>query len=160
MELFQATVRYERTEANGLQKKVNETYLTDALSFTECESIMVNQMGTVCNGEFSVTSIKQVRCDDFICAKHKLTDGTVEYDFDYNADASKYFEVKIRFGVIDEKSGETKFSFSTFIVVAENLEDAKDRFHSFMHGTMLDYELVSVKETKIVGFIPHYLINE
>lgn len=37
MELFQATVRYERTEANGLQKKVNETYLTDALSFTECE---------------------------------------------------------------------------------------------------------------------------
>ena len=115
MELFQATVRYDRTEANGLQKKVNETYLTDALSFTECESIMVNQMGTVCNGEFSVTSIKQVRCDDFICAKHKLTDGTVEYDFDYNADASKYFEVKIRFGVIDEKSGETKFSFSTFI---------------------------------------------
>lgn len=38
MKLFECGIRYEKTMENGMQKKVTELYIVDALSFTEAES--------------------------------------------------------------------------------------------------------------------------
>ena len=38
---FECKIRYEKTMENGMQKKVTEPYLVDALSFTEALSIAI-----------------------------------------------------------------------------------------------------------------------
>lgn len=35
---FECKIRYEKVMENGMQKKVTESYLVDALSFTEAEA--------------------------------------------------------------------------------------------------------------------------
>lgn len=41
---FEVKVRYEKVMENGLQKKVTEPYLFDALSFTESEGKCVQEL--------------------------------------------------------------------------------------------------------------------
>ena len=39
---FECKIRYEKLMENGMNKKVTEPYLVDALSFTEAEATIVN----------------------------------------------------------------------------------------------------------------------
>ena len=38
---FECKIRYEKVMENGMQKKVTEPYLVDALSFTEAEARII-----------------------------------------------------------------------------------------------------------------------
>ena len=153
MEFYQATITVERINERGQNKKVREIYLTDALSFTECEALIVSDVGSTTNGEFSVTGIKRVCYADLVCKKEKQTDGTWRYDFEEEDNDIKFFEVKNRISILDEKTASVSYVIQTFLVAANNLESANDRYQTYMRGSMQDYEIVSVKETKIDGFI-------
>lgn len=41
---FECKIRYERVMENGMNKKVTEPYLVDALSFTEAEARIIEEM--------------------------------------------------------------------------------------------------------------------
>ena len=41
---FECKIRYEKVMENGMQKKVTEPYLVDALSFTEAEARIIEEM--------------------------------------------------------------------------------------------------------------------
>lgn len=58
MKLFECGIRYEKTLENGMQKKVTELYIVDALSFTEAESRIIGEMSCFISGEFAVVSEK------------------------------------------------------------------------------------------------------
>ena len=53
---FETTVRYERQTEDG-QKKVNETYVVDALTFGEAEEVITKEMEPYVSGDFNVKSI-------------------------------------------------------------------------------------------------------
>lgn len=55
---FECKIRYEKTMENGMKKKVNELYLVDAMSFTEAESRIIEEMRPFITDEFKVTAIK------------------------------------------------------------------------------------------------------
>lgn len=59
MMLYECGVRYERTMANGITKKVTELYLVDALSFTEAEGRITKEMEPFYSGDFDVVTIKR-----------------------------------------------------------------------------------------------------
>lgn len=59
MMLYECGVRYERTMANGITKKVTELYLVDALSFTEAEGRITKEMEPFFSGDFDVVTIKR-----------------------------------------------------------------------------------------------------
>ena len=44
---FECKIRYEKTMENGMNKKVTEPYLVDALSFTEAEARIIEEMTPV-----------------------------------------------------------------------------------------------------------------
>ena len=44
---FECKVRYEKTLENGMNKKVTEPYLVDALSFTEAEARIIEEVSPV-----------------------------------------------------------------------------------------------------------------
>lgn len=54
---FECKIRYEKTMDNGMNKKVTEPYLVDALSFTEAEARIIEEMTPFISGEFTVSDI-------------------------------------------------------------------------------------------------------
>ena len=54
---FECKIRYEKTMEDGLQKKVIESYVVDALSFTEAEQRIMEEMSSYISGEFEVSDI-------------------------------------------------------------------------------------------------------
>ncbi|NMA67482.1 MAG: DUF4494 domain-containing protein, partial [Clostridiaceae bacterium] len=61
---FQCKVKYERNAEDGSIKKVNEAYLVDALSFTEAEERINEELKPYISGEFLVADIKRARISE------------------------------------------------------------------------------------------------
>ena len=57
-EWFECKIRYEKTMEDGLPKKVTETYTIDALSFTEAEQRITEEISAYISGEFDIVSEK------------------------------------------------------------------------------------------------------
>ena len=78
---FECKVRYDKMQENGMVKKVNEPYLVDALTFTEAESRIVEEMKPFISGEYSISSEKKtstlilVQAADFDSALSNFKEG-------------------------------------------------------------------------------------
>ena len=57
---FECKIKYEKVMEDGLQKQVTETYVVDALSFTEAEKRIMEEMSSYISGEFTVKDIKSL----------------------------------------------------------------------------------------------------
>lgn len=131
---FECKVRYEKTMEDGLQKKVTEQYVVDALSFSEAEKRITEEMSAYISGEFEVTDVKK--------AQYK------EVFFDDQSD--RYYKAKLAFITIDEKTEKEKRSAVTYLVQAATLDGAVKNINEVMDGTMIDYEKSNIAETKII----------
>ena len=61
---FECKVKYDKMMENGMQKKVSEPYLVDALSFTEAEARIIKEMTPFISGDFSVANIKRANISE------------------------------------------------------------------------------------------------
>ena len=136
---FEVKISYEKEVEENMTKKVTELYLLDALSFTEAEARIITEMTPFISGEFCVVSIKRANYSELIC----------------NEDGDRYYACKVEFICIDEKSGAEKRTANNMLVRACNIDDAKNYLNAGMKGTLADYELVSIKETKIMDVFLH-----
>lgn len=136
MKLFECGIRYEKTLENGMQKKVTELYIVDALSFTEAESRIIGEMSCFISGEFDVVSEKITNYSELVS-----TD---------NSEADKWYKVKINLITLDEKSGAEKKQHIYLLVQAQDIDDARKRLNEHMKGTMADWVCEAVQETKIM----------
>lgn len=135
---FETKVRYERMQENGSVKKVNEPYLVDALSFTEAESRIIEEMKPFISGDFSISAVKKTKISEIF----------------FNPDGDRYYMVKVNFITLDEKSGIEKKSAVFILVQASDFEDALRKFTKGMSGTVSDYEIASITETPIMDVYP------
>ena len=55
---FECKVSYEKIMEDGKQKKVTEPYLVDALSFTEAEARIIEELTPFISGEMATASIR------------------------------------------------------------------------------------------------------
>lgn len=131
---FECKVRYDKTMENGAQKKVNEPYLVDALSFTEAEKRIIEEITPFISGEFSVSAVKRTKIAEIF----------------WDDSADKWYLVKVAFITIDEKTAAEKKSTSLILVAAGNFSAALDAFTDGMKDTLADYEIVSIAETPIM----------
>lgn len=138
---FECGIRYDKMMENGLKKKTTELYIVDAFSFTEAESRIIEEMQPFISGEFKVCSIKITNISEIV-----NTSGT----------ASKWYKAKIYMISINEKSGSEKRSPFYLLVNAESNNEAHSLIIDHMKGTMSDYEIADIVETKIMDvFIYH-----
>ena len=56
---FECKVRYEKTMEDGTQKKVTEQYTVNALSFSEAEKRITEEMSSYISGTFEVVDVKK-----------------------------------------------------------------------------------------------------
>ena len=64
---FECKVKLEKTADDGKIIKVGESYLVDALSFTEAEERMVQEMKPFISGDFQIANIKRVKISGILC---------------------------------------------------------------------------------------------
>lgn len=131
---FECKISYEKMMENGMQKKVTEPYLVDALSFTEAEARIIEEIRPFISGEFTVADIKRARLNEIF----------------FNEKGDKYYKVKIYFITLDVKSGLEKKTSAYMLFQASTIDEAKDNLSEAMKGTMSDYVVESITETKII----------
>ncbi len=59
MSWFEVKVKYTKQLENGSFKRVTEPYLLAAITFTDAESRIYEELGNIIRGEFHVTSINR-----------------------------------------------------------------------------------------------------
>ncbi len=138
---FECKVRYEKMMDDGTPKKVTELYTVDALTFTEAEATIIEEMSSYISGEFEVADIKKAAYGEVFFSEKDAAD--------------RYYKVKLQFITIDEKTDKEKRTAVTYLVHAENLEQAVASVIEVMSGTMTDYVIASVAETQIMDVFEH-----
>lgn len=131
---FECKVKLEKTAEEGKIIKVNESYLVDALSFTEAEDRIITEMKPFISGEFSVANIKRVKINEMFF-----------YD-----DGDKWYRFKVNYITLDEEKGVEKKVPVAMMVQASEIGQALSRLHEGMKGSMADYEVVTIAETLIM----------
>lgn len=135
---FECKVRYEKLQDSGAVKKVNEPYLVDALTFTEAESRIIEEITPCISGDFSISAVKKTKIAEIF----------------YDETGDRFYMVKVNFITLDEKSGAEKKVANFILVQAPDFENALKNFNKGMEGTMSDFEIVSITETMIMDVFP------
>lgn len=138
---FETKIRYEKTMEDGMQKKTTEQYVVDALSFTEAENSIINEMRVYMSGEFKITDIKQAAYGEIFFSESDSDD--------------KWYKSKLQFITLDEKTEKEKRSTVTYLVQAGSLPGAVKHIDEVMGGTMIDYVMTSIQETQIMDVFEH-----
>ena len=133
---FICKIRYEKVMEDGLQKKVTEQYVVDALSFTEAEARIIEEMSQYISGEFEVVEIDRCVFKEIFFSDEETAD--------------KWYKAKLKFITIDEKTEKEKKSTVYYLVQAGSFEGARKNIDEVMGGTMINYVIDTVSETKIM----------
>lgn len=136
---FECKVSYEKTMENDTQKKVTKPYLVNALSFTEAEARIIEELRPYIAGEFTIADIKRAKLSELF----------------FNENGDRYFKAKVCFITLDEKSGTEKKTPANILVQAYDLQEATDLLTKGMEGTLADWELLKIEETKIMDVFPY-----
>ena len=134
---FEVKIKTEEQSNNGAIKKVRESYLFDALSFTEAESRATEELSDQSSGLFAVSSVRKRNFIDVLESTNTVDD--------------KFYEVRLAFITIND-SGLEKKTNNTILVQSFSLQNAVEKVQEHMKGSIADYELISVKQTPILEF--------
>ncbi len=145
-EWFECKIKYEKTLENGAVKKVSEPYLVDAISFTEAERRIVEEIKPFMMGEFQVSDIKRVNYAELFETPEDSAD--------------KWYKCKLVFITMDEKSGVEKKTSQNVLVQASDLRNAVKRLDEGMKGSMMDYSIANVAETALMDVFRYKAATE
>ena len=136
---FACKVKYQKEDEQGRVKNVTEAYLADALSFTEAEAKIYEEIGQRVMGEFQVTSI----------AKSKIID---VFEF---PDSDTFYQAKVTYMVADADSGKEKKVTNLMLVGAHHVKEAWDRVHESLNNMLVTFIVPEVKESPILEVFHH-----
>lgn len=143
---FECKVRYQKTQEDGSEKMATELYVVDALSFTEAEASIIDEISVYVSGDFKVANITPSSYNEIF--------------FSDDSEDELWFKAKLAFITIDEKSNKEKRTYSNYLVQAKCIERAKRYIDEVMGKTLIDYELKSLGETKILDVFEHVAKTE
>ncbi|KGN75536.1 phage tail protein [Porphyromonas gulae] len=134
---FECKVTYEKVADNGIPKKVVESYLVDADSFTLAEAKMIEEITPfVSMGEFNISNIRKVNYAELFLNEDDKCD--------------RYYRCKVLYVTIDEKNGVEKKTPAFMLVKSDSLPNAVAELEKQMGKGLADYEIASVSETALM----------
>ena len=136
---FQCKVKYEKNAQDGGIVKTSEAYLVDALSFTEAEERINEEMRPFISGEFLVSDIKREKVNELFA----------------NEAGDRWYRSKVNFISLDEEKGVEKRIATTMYAQASSVKDALEMIEKGMKGTLADYEIAAITETNIIDVFPY-----
>lgn len=141
---FECSVIVPKVQDDGNVRNVNEVYTVDALSFTEAETRIIDEMQPYVADMVGGFQIKNINP-----AQYK------EIFFSENTKDDRWFKVKVAFLAFDEKTMKEKETKMVYLVQADKAETAQSYTNEVMGRGMQDYRIISNVETKIMDVYQH-----
>ncbi|MCH4896776.1 MAG: DUF4494 domain-containing protein [Marinifilaceae bacterium] len=139
---FECKVKYLKTGPNGKEVKINESYLIDAVSYTEAEARIFAELETFIQGPFIIDSIKKSNVSEVIPSN-------VESD-------DKWFKGKIALLDADEVTGQEKRTNQYVLVSAKDIHTALEHLVESFSTYVIPYEISQIADTKIMDVYPYF----
>ena len=130
---YEVKIQYQKMLEDGKEKKVTEQYVVEALSFTEAESRIIEEMTPYISGEFDVVSEKIAAYSEII-----LSD---------KSDDDKWFISKVSFITLDEKTAKEKKTNQRLLVQADTSQTALEYTKKLFDSSMTEFSIDAVKDT-------------
>lgn len=137
---FECKAKYVKIDEDGRERKVSESYLVDAVSFTDAETRIIQQLETMVHGEFNVENIKKSNIVEIF--PHE--------------DGEWWYKAKIGLITIDEKAGKEKKINNYFLVAADDLKQALLRLEDALSYILVPYQTTSIALSTICDVFPYF----
>jgi hypothetical protein len=135
---FTVKVKYTKQLENGTFKRVSEPYLLAAMSFTDAEARIYDELGNTIRGEFNVTNIARTDYHDIF-----------QYD-----DCDTWYKCKIMFESAAGEEEKSKKVTQNFLVSANSVKEAYERLGESLASMMVDFVIPSITVSPIVDIFP------
>ena len=138
---FEVKIQYQKMLEDGKEKKVTEQYVVEALSFTEAESRIAEEMLPYTDGDLDVISEKIAPYNEIFISDNSTDD--------------KWFVSKVAFITLDEKTAKEKKQTFRYLVQAATSEHALDYTKTMLNQCLSDYSIDSVQGTPTLDVFLH-----
>jgi hypothetical protein len=139
---FEAKIKYVKINEDGYEKKVNEAYLLDAMSYTEAESRIIHEMESLISGDYYITNLKKSNITELVPSEDEKDD--------------RWYKAKVLIIDADEVSGKEKSSVQFYLVAAANLRGALENLEKSLSTYVVPYEIESIADTSIMDVFPYF----
>jgi hypothetical protein len=136
---FLVKVRYTKQLENGSFKRVTEPYLLSAMTFTDAEARIYEELGQIIRGEFNIVAIQRYEVADIFQSE----------------DADVWYKAKVVYSAVDADEERGKKVVQNFLLTAHSVKDAAERLREELSTLMVDYKVPAVVETPIVDIFPY-----
>ena len=140
---YECKVKYRKIdEESGAQKVTTEPYLVDAISYTEAESRITEEMNSYISDseEIKITNIKVANFAEI-------------HPFE-NSD--RWFKSKVSLIAFDEESGKERKTNMYLLVQANDVKEAFENTEGIMKDTMGEYTIPAISESPIMDVFPYF----
>ena len=141
---YECKVKYKKTHETGEQKVSTDTYLLDAVSYTEAEARITEEMKHLTNEDFRIMNIKVANFSEV-------------HPFE-NSD--RWFKSKVSLVALDEESGKEKKTNLYMLIQANDVKEAFENTTQALSETMGDYSIPSITESPILDVFPYFTGEE
>ena len=136
---FTVKVKYTKQLEDGAFKRVTEPYLLAAMSFTDAEARIFEELGQTIRGEFNVVGISRTEIHDI---------------FHYE-DADVWYKVKVQYESTEGDESKTKKVTQNFLVSASSVKEAFDRIKESLSTLMVEFFIPTITQSPIVEIFPY-----
>lgn len=136
---FECKVKYNKVDENGRERLVNESYLLDAVSFTDAEARIIRQLQAMVRGEFTVTDIKKSKISEV-------------FPFE---NGEWWYRVTINLVTVDEEAGKEKKLRTFYLIMADDIQEALARLEESLSFLVVPYVVTSINVSNIVDVFPY-----
>ena len=137
---FECKVKYVKIDDDGRERKVSEVYLVDAVTFTDAETRIIQNLQTMVRGEFVVDNIKKSNIIEIF--PHEVGEW--------------WYKAKIGIVTIDENAGKEKKINNYFLVAADDIKEALQRLEDGLSYILVPYQTTSLAISTIVDVFPYF----
>ena len=130
---YEVKIQYQKMQEDGKEKKVTEQYVVEAMSFTEAEIRIAEEMLPYTDGDLDVVSEKIAPFNEIFISDNSTDD--------------KWFVSKVAFITLDEKTAKEKKQTFRYLVQAATSEHALDYTKTMLNQCLSDYSIDSVQDT-------------
>lgn len=138
---FEAKVKYVKINEDGREKKVNEAYLLDAMSYTEAESRITHEMESVIKGDYYISSLKKSNITELVPSEDENDD--------------RWYKAKVNIIDADEVSGKGKSTAQYYLVAAADTDRALENLKKNLSTFVVPYEIANISDTKFIDVFPY-----
>jgi len=136
---FECKVKYQKIDRDGRERQVTDSFMLDAVSYTDAEARIIAQMQTMVRGEFTITDIR----------KSKIAEV-----FPFEA-GEWWYKATINLTTIDEEAGKEKKLRTIYLIQADDIKEALARLEESLSFLIVPYVVSAIQVSLIADVFPY-----